>query len=129
MPVLTGECALGTHPRKLLISFNSLGGVPKETPGIAKTQRLNHTKLLANFGKSIERSIQIRSSVRSRNLRTQSCLAAGHYRIPETLDVYAVLQQLLTHVLGYRCFAQHHRNYRVPSFNDLETQFDNASPE
>src|SRR5215831_15771769 len=34
MPVLTGECALGTHPRKLLISFNSLGGVPKNTKTI-----------------------------------------------------------------------------------------------
>lgn len=36
MPVLSGECDLETHPRKLLISFNSLGGVPKETPGTAK---------------------------------------------------------------------------------------------
>src|SRR5215510_12538953 len=39
MPVLPGECALETHPRKLLISFNSLGGVPKETPGTAKVTK------------------------------------------------------------------------------------------
>ena len=46
MPVLSGECDLETHPRKLLISFDSFGGVPKEPPSTAKNAKMKAYEII-----------------------------------------------------------------------------------
>ena len=70
----------------------------------------------------INRTIQVLLFVRRRDLHADARLSSRHHREGEADDVDAFLQEVVCHVAGSTCVADHHRTDRMAALEDVEAE-------